>query len=283
MPAPDLDLDAYLARISYSGPRDNSLAVLRDLVSHHTTAISFENLDVVAGRPVELDLAALQRKLVQQARGGYCFEQNALFLAALRALGFGAAGLIGHVRLGIPAAIEMPRTHMVLHVELPEGAYIADVGFGGLTPTAPLALRTDIDQPTPHEVYRLVETGAEFTLRAQVNGDWRDVYCFSLQRQRPIDYEVANWFTATNPKGPFINNVIATRAVPGERRTLFNWRFTRRRTGQAPEAQLVASADDYQRVLREEFGLAPDHEALRATLAAVQRHAPDAPPPGPFA
>jgi N-hydroxyarylamine O-acetyltransferase len=252
-------------------------------VTHHTSAITFENLDVVARNPIQLDPESLQKKLVGQPRGGYCFEQNGLFLAALLALGFDVHGLIAHVRLGVPAHIEMTRTHMVLRVELPEETYLADVGFGGLTPTAPLMLRTHVEQPTPHETYRLMEAGDEFMLQARLGEDWRDVYCLGLQRQRPVDYELANWFTATNPKAPFLGNVIATRPMPGERRTLFNWRFVRRPLGQPSQPRIIDSTDEYAAILRQEFGLVPNDTVMAAVAETLGRHAPDATPPGPFA
>lgn len=66
------DIDGYCARIGYVGPREPTLVVLRASVAGHTAAIPFENLDVLAKRPVRLDQPALREKLVYQQRGGYC-------------------------------------------------------------------------------------------------------------------------------------------------------------------------------------------------------------------
>jgi N-hydroxyarylamine O-acetyltransferase len=277
------DLDRYLTRIGYAGPTAATRATLAGLVAAHTAAIPFENLDVPARRPIQLGIGPLQDKLVAARRGGYCFEQNALFLAALRAVGFTAAGLIAHVRLGIPPEVEMSRSHMILRVELPEGPHLADVGFGGLTPTGPLALGSNAAQATPHESYRLVAAGGETMLQARLGEDWRDVYGFDGQVQRPVDYEVANWFTSTHPSAPFLGNVIASRPVAGERRTLFNWRFVRRRIGQAPEPRILGSMAEYHQVLDTEFGLEPDSAARAAIEGVLAQRAPDAPAMGPFA
>ncbi|MBV9415597.1 MAG: arylamine N-acetyltransferase, partial [Solirubrobacterales bacterium] len=65
------DLDAYLARIGICD-RPGLASVHRA----HVTSIPFENLDPRRGIPVSLELADLERKLVYQRRGGYCFEQN---------------------------------------------------------------------------------------------------------------------------------------------------------------------------------------------------------------
>ncbi len=171
-----LDLDAYLTRIGHHGARDVSLPTLRALVARHSAAIAFENIDPLAGRMPLLDVGSLQRKLIHGGRGGYCYEQNTLFLAALRALGFTAAGLMARVRRGVPPLVETARSHMLLRVDLPEGPYLADVGFGGLTPTAPLMLRLGAEQKTPNETFRLTSEGDELLLQAGIASGWEDVY-----------------------------------------------------------------------------------------------------------
>jgi N-hydroxyarylamine O-acetyltransferase len=103
-----LDLDAYFGRIGWTGSRAPTLDVLSGLCLRHTASVPFENLEILLGRPIELDLASLQEKLVARRRGGYCFEQNALFQAVLVALGFRVTPLSGRVRLGV--APEVPRT-----------------------------------------------------------------------------------------------------------------------------------------------------------------------------
>ncbi|MEO8926531.1 MAG: arylamine N-acetyltransferase, partial [Caulobacteraceae bacterium] len=108
------DLDAYLARIGYAGDRAPTLATLAAIHALHPAGLAFENLDPLLGRPVALDLDTLQAKLVRGRRGGYCFEQNAVFLAALEALGFKAQSLIARVLWNRPAdAAPPPRSHML--------------------------------------------------------------------------------------------------------------------------------------------------------------------------
>ena len=82
------DLDAYCARIGWSGPRTPSLDTVAAVLHAHMAAIPFENLDVLLGpRRSASTSTALQRKLVDARRGGYCFEHGTLFQAALEALG----------------------------------------------------------------------------------------------------------------------------------------------------------------------------------------------------
>src|SRR5262245_49690105 len=99
MPEPDtIDLAAYFERISYAGDTSPSRATLEALHLAHATHIPFENLDVLLGRPIRLDLASLQAKLVRDRRGGYCFEQNRLFASVLESLGFAVTTLAARVR-----------------------------------------------------------------------------------------------------------------------------------------------------------------------------------------
>src|SRR5215471_15232590 len=151
-----LDLDAYLARIGYVGPREPSLAVLRSIHALHPSAIPFENLDVIRGVGIRLDLPSIEQKLVRDRRGGYCFEQNGLFAAVLEELGFEVTPLAARVRWQVPPDVRTSLTHMVLRVDVERVPYLADVGFGGQTPTAPLRLDVPDAQRTPRETFRVV-------------------------------------------------------------------------------------------------------------------------------
>ena len=104
-----IDLDAYCARLGYDGPRDASLKTLHDLHYLHPQAIAFENLDPLLGRPVKLDPASLQAKLVAGGRGGYCFEHNTLFAGVLRTLGFKVQEATARVRWSVPPGVGTPR------------------------------------------------------------------------------------------------------------------------------------------------------------------------------
>ncbi len=151
-----LDLDAYFRRIGYVGPVVPTLATLRALQLCHPLSVPFENLDAFAGVPVRLDLESLQRKLVAARRGGYCFEQNTLFAAVLERLGFAVTALAARVVWERPADEIRVRSHMLVLVALKDGDYLCDVGFGGLTPTAPLRLDANVEQSTPHETFRVL-------------------------------------------------------------------------------------------------------------------------------
>jgi len=259
-----IDLDAYLNRIGYSGPREVNAETLRGVHRAHLYAVPFENLDVVLKRPIKLDPASLQQKIVAGRRGGYCFESNALFMYALQALGFAVTPLAARVLWERKDPSLPPRSHMLLMVDLDAGIFLADVAFGGQTPPQPLSFAVNIEQPTTHEPYRLRRTAdGELELEALMAGQWGVLYRFTLNAQQPVDFEHANWYTATHPDSFFANNVIA--AIPGEgvRYTLFNKEFRTRRPDGAVETRVLEDAKALAVVLREKFGISiSDAEAV---------------------
>jgi N-hydroxyarylamine O-acetyltransferase len=245
----EIDLDAYFRRVAFSGRAQPDLETLRRLHALHTEAIPFENLAAFLGEEIPLDAAALQRKLVGEGRGGWCFEQNWLFAHVLRAIGFELSTLAARVRWNAPEGVPRPRSHMLLRVRLPEGDYIADVGFGGLTLSAPLRLESGIEQRTPHEAMRLEEADGTYLLEANVAGAWQPLYAFDLGEQLLPDYEVSNWYLAHHPQSHFVTGVLAARTEPGLRHALRGTRYTIHRTGAPSETRVLGTAEEIKEVL----------------------------------
>jgi N-hydroxyarylamine O-acetyltransferase len=249
------DLEPYLARIGYSGPKIATLGTLRDIAALHPAAIPFENLDVLLKRPIRLDPDSLMSKLVHQARGGYCFEHNTLLQAALRELGFSVSAHAARVQWRQPEGALNARTHMVLRVRLPEGDVLVDAGFGGLTLTAPLRFAMQAVQETPHGSYRLVPVGEEVQLQAMIGGAWEPVYLVSLHEQQPADWEMANWFTSTHPTSRFTRELMAARPVGGDRLGLLNNALSIHRADGTTERRKLETPSVLAAVLRDEFGI----------------------------
>jgi N-hydroxyarylamine O-acetyltransferase len=265
-----IDLDAYCARIGYAGPRTPTLETLKAIHALHPQAIAFENLDPLLRRPVTLDAASLEAKLVKGGRGGWCFEQNGLFKHALEALGFRVTGLAGRVLWNRPDGTMPARSHMVLKLDVRGETFIADVGFGGLTLTAPLRLEADIEQQTPHETFRLARLNGGFRLDAQLRGEWKPVYRFDLAEQFPIDYEVSNHFLLTHPSSPFLSLLMAARVEPERRLALSNNELAVHHRGGKTERRRLGSPTEIRRVLEQDFALTlPDDPGLDAALARL--------------
>ncbi|QSR85346.1 arylamine N-acetyltransferase [Methylacidimicrobium sp. B4] len=252
-------LDSYFARIGYGGPATASLETLCSLHALHPQAIPFENLDPLLGRVVALDLGSIEQKLVLGGRGGYCFEQNLLFAEILRSLGFPVTGLAGRVCWNVPEGATRPRTHMALRVDL-ERPYLVDVGFGGLTFTAPLWLETGLVQETSHEPMRIVRSGEGLLTQVLLRGEWRSLYHFDLQPQLPVDYEMANWYLCSHPESPFRKELVAARPDAGRRYALRNHELTIHRLDGTSERRRLASGTEIRRVLEEDFRLTPPEE-----------------------
>jgi N-hydroxyarylamine O-acetyltransferase len=264
------DQDAWLNRIGYKGSRAPTLQTLRGLVDAHSAAISYESIDVLLGRPPKLDLDSLQQKMIASRRGGYCFEQNFLFRAGLRSLGFDVTSLQARVVRGLAIDAARPMFHMVLQVNLPEGRYLADVGFGNLAPTAPLDLTPDLEQDTPHEVMRFIRMDDELTLQSRLGDRWEHIYRVVLLPRFDAEYEICSWYAASHPDSPYRCNLIAARPGPGKRRiTLFNARLNVRHANGDVERRTLADTAEYRDVLTETFGIDLSAPELALALETV--------------
>lgn len=250
-----VDLDRYCDRIGYHGPRAATLDTLRALQALHPQAISFENIDPFLHRTVDLDLDSLQRKMVVSSRGGYCFEHNILFMHVLRTIGFAVSGLAARVLWERSDDSITPRSHMLLRIDLGGKIWLADVGFGGLTQTAPLLLEPGLDQETPHENFRILETSDHFRVQAHASGAWRTLYRFDLQEQFEVDYAITNYFLSTNPASHFRNRLLAARPFYGGRHALAGNRLTTHRLGEPNQKRELVSAGEIIDVLDSLFGI----------------------------
>jgi N-hydroxyarylamine O-acetyltransferase len=254
MPEPDssLDLGAYLDRIAYAGDRTPSKATLDALHLAHATHIPFENLDILLGRPIRLDLDSLQAKLVLARRGGYCFEQNRLFAAALEALGFAVTPLAARVRFGTSAVL--PRTHMMLQVDVDGVRMLADVGFGIYGLLLPVALDEAGESHQFAWTYRVAGEAGRHVLQVRAGAAWTDLYAFTLEPQHPVDYEMANHFTSTHPSSRFVQALIAQRTATDVRRMLRDREYSEHR-GETVAHRTLADDDEVLEVLADAFGL----------------------------
>jgi N-hydroxyarylamine O-acetyltransferase len=265
-----VDLDAYCERIGHSGPLAPTLETLRVLQALHPAAIPFEAIDVLLGVGVDISPQAVDAKLIHRRRGGYCYEQNSLFMRVLQAIGFEVEGLIARVNWNAPADAPLrPPTHMALRVMIDGVPWLADVGFGSCVPTAPLRLDSKDPQVTPHESFRLSPMGGEWQLEADLGGRWAPVYRLLPSPQLDVDYELANWYTATHPQSHFRQRLIVTRTTPEARHSLLGGRLTVRSAGGAVEQRFL-DADEIERELAERF-LLPVEPSWRPAIERAAR------------
>lgn len=247
-----IDLKEYAERIGYRGELAATMETLKNLHFAHATHIPFENLEILLGRPIEADLESLWAKMISSERGGYCFEQNALFAAVLEELGFRVRRLAARVRMGSKEV--RPRSHMLLSVEIEGESWLADVGFGGEGLLHPIPLRVGEEARNFAWAHRLTLEGPFHVLQTMHPDGWFDLYAFTLEEQYPADYEVANYFISTNPHSPFVHMIFVSRPDADVRLTLMNRRLIEQRA-QGSSTSIVPDDDAILEVLAERFGL----------------------------
>jgi N-hydroxyarylamine O-acetyltransferase len=207
-----VNLRSYVRRIGYEGELEPTVHVLRGIHLAHARSIPFENLDIHLGRPILLDLPSVERKLVDERRGGYCFEQNHLLMGALSAIGFDVTPLAAWVGIGDEARAGL-RTHMLLRVEADGRSWVADAGFGADGLVGPIPLAQDEPAEQDGRLYRLTgDRDALWTLERDAATDgtgWEGLYSFTLEPATAADYAEGNRSTSTDPRSPFVRTITA--------------------------------------------------------------------------
>ena len=270
-----VNLNAYFERIGFAGSIAPTLATLEAIHALHPAAIPFENIDPLMGRPVLLDQASLEQKLLHKGRGGYCFEHNTLLMNVLRDLDFtvrahAARMLWGHPEGGAPII-----SHMVLLVDIAGGSYLCDVGSSRFMLTAPLRLRDGVEQQVGKELYRLSKTAEGWRLEVKVDDDWRGVFQFDLVEQTEGDIAALN--SAVEAEYFNRGQLHAARAEGDVRSRLSGNRLSIYRPGEEPERRDAGDVDALKAMLAEVFRITLPL-ALDLLDPALQRVIDTAPP-----
>ena len=245
----------YLQRIDQPSPGRPDVAALRRLHLAHREAFLFENLSIQTGGAISVALEDIERKFLDERRGGYCFEHNTLFAAVLHDAGFESASLLGRVRRGPPE--RWARTHMVLRVPVANDAdqvWLADVGFGGIGLLEPIPLRDGALSEQGGMVYRLRRDAHVWILsmRDAANVE-TDLYEFSEDPQTAGDIEVANHFTSTHAESIFRKTLTIQRTGRDERTILRSDTLMRYRQGRLAESHVAR--ERLGEIVREEFAI----------------------------
>lgn len=260
----NLDLDAYLARIGFVGPRQATAETLRALHHAHLLTVPFENLDIHLGRPIVMDEARFVDKIVRQRRGGFCYELNGAFAWLLTGLGFTVTLLSARV-IGDDGTPGPEFDHLALRVDLAE-PWLADVGFGDSF-RQPLRLAAGLAQDQAFGAYRLQTQGEGWLLEERAEtGAWAPSYHFTLQPRRLSEFAAMCHFHQTAPESPFTRATICSLATASGRITLHDRRLIisagaddpSRAAGSVRTERILQSADEVQAVLHQRFGLFPE-------------------------
>jgi N-hydroxyarylamine O-acetyltransferase len=247
------DLDAYCARINYTGSRDPNLATLKGLHSAHAHTVPFENPDIHLGRAISLDPSTLFAKIVTRKRGGYCYEVNSFFAMILRAFGFQVQCLLARVLYGFSNF--RPRSHQLLLISVENQSWIADVGFGSCCLREPMRLTPDEVSAQGPDSFRLkTETGHTYILEALLAGRWQDLYGFTLEPFDLVDYEPFNFWNSTSPQVRFTQQKLCTIPTPEGRVVAVDMDF-KIHGRQGTQTITAKTHEEYLKLLRAHFGL----------------------------
>jgi N-hydroxyarylamine O-acetyltransferase len=241
-----MDLEAYLERIGLNERPAADATGLATVQRAHRRAIPFENLDIPLGRGISLDPEAVTAKLVTARRGGYCFEQNGLFLAGLQALGFVVRPLLARVWLF--ATNVPPKTHTLVLATIDGVEWIADAGFGG-SDVPPMRLRDGESSEAGGAFHALVRD-AEFGWMLLRNGERQ--YSFTEEPVYAADLALANHWVSTHPDSRFVEGRIVSMVREDGLDTL------------SPEG---AEPADYRAALADRFGIGLTDEEVARLLA----------------
>lgn len=248
------EVQAYLERIGYEGPLDSSKAMLSALQENHLHTVPYENLDILEGIPLSLEIEKLLDKIVYRRRGGYCFELNALFGWLLRELGYEVTDYVARFWRDEPNP-PPKRRHQVLQVIAEGERYLCDVGVGGIVPRRPIQMKPGLEQPQGEELYRL-ELDAKFgwLLYESVNGSWRKIYSFTEEPQYAKDFIFASFWCEQAPESIFRQSpMIAIRTAEG-RNTVSGKEF-RIFTKDIVRTFTPESEAEYKQALQTYFGI----------------------------
>jgi N-hydroxyarylamine O-acetyltransferase len=259
-----VDVEAYLRRINYDGPRRPSAACLRALHQQHLFTVPFENLDIPLGNPIRLDLAQLFDKIVVRRRGGFCYELNGLFCELLRAMGFQVLMLSARV-CGADGSFGPEFDHMLLKVVLDE-PWLADVGFGESF-VDPIPLRAGGANEVNRRRYSVVPASDEWQLVREDENGRVPQYRFRDASRQLGDYAGMCHYHQTSPDSHFTKGWTCSKATQDGRITLADMRLIMTRDSNREESLLTTEAE-LRRCLRERFGIEFSESADLSHLTA---------------
>ena len=264
-----LDLDAYLDRLGVAA-REPGPQALAELHEAHVRTYTFDNIDVLIGRPPGVSLDEVQQKFVVRGRGGYCFEHSTIFAAAVERLGYQVRRHLG--RVGDPAAgAQQGRTHMVVEVVLEGQRVLCDPGFGMslLRPIAMVDGAEDDYLPGWRHRLRRTDAGDWALLRRREDG-WELAHTTDELEVKPVDIVIGHHYTSTFPGSHFTTGLVLTKHLPGRHVTVTHESLTIRTPGEPTEHRPLQEGEIEQWLTTLEVPLTPDEESqLLARLRAL--------------
>jgi N-hydroxyarylamine O-acetyltransferase len=260
-----MNLAAYFERIGYTGTNSPTLENLRKLQTAHLMAVPFENLNLHIPREIILDEKLLFAKIVNEKRGGYCFEQNGLFSAILREMGYDVQRIESVMYNHETQRFSVTMCHMGLMVTIEGKRHLVDVASNFLEPL-------DIDnreiQTQKTGRFQIQYDGEKYSLHSQLNGAEKLLltYIFFTVPHDLEDYEPANDYMQHSQHSSFTQKRVCTQLKANGRYTLSDRLFVYTDWNGVREERLIESEEQFHALLAEHFGIRLQTQAPQAFL-----------------
>lgn len=247
----------------------HSLDFLKKLHRAHIALFSFNNIDVLLGKPISLELTHIFEKVVLHRRGGYCFEHNKLFYEILQALGFDVRMVLARVLNN--RSIDAPRTHRVTILNWNGDRYLLDVGFGPLSPRGPILLREYHTESYDEIIYKITKNEhGEYVLSTKMGDEFYTMYSFDMGRYSESDCAVGNYYSYSHPTAVFVNNLVVSLITSKRTLSLRNNSYFRIENEVTDKIEIVNSMQ-LEAFLKEDFGIELTAEECAHLFDCIER------------
>ena len=247
-----MDRAEYLKRIDYNDVIDVTDEVLTNLHKKHVFRIPFENLDVYYKRIFNLDIGNIYRKIINDRRGGFCYELNLLFNWLLNDMGFSSRIIASRI-FNEDGTVGPEFDHMSIYVKAKK-EFLLDVGYGDLFVT-PIEIKkgSQFDGRNYFKIERWSKNEYVVSMSADGASFWRK-YTFSLDAVSPKDFDTICLDKQTNPNSYFVKNVVCTKPTMTGRVTIFNEKLVEK-NGDLKIEEMIQSDEHLRIFLRDKFGI----------------------------
>ena len=229
-----------------------NLGFLSQITARHVARFAFSSVGPRLGDALPLDPASLYSRIVLRGRGGYCFEQNGLLFEVLAELGFDVTLYLARVIYDQDTHPGL--THRITVVDLAGERHLVDVGFGPLGPRVPIRFSGEVSREEQRAFRVFPRRAGELHVQTLKGGEWFSLYRFELARYGQADCELGHFFSHRHPDAAFVRNLVASRILPAEVRSLRNREYWIM-TGAGDQKQDVRDPAHLRKLLDEEFGI----------------------------
>ncbi len=246
-------MEKYLSRIGLDGREFNAdLDSLKLLQRSHLLAVPFENLDIHWKRPIVIDTKRFYEKIVNEKRGGFCYELNGLFNKLLISLGFKTRLISARVFNGTEHGPEYD--HAAIIVTIGDEEYLADVGFGEFT-AEPLWFVLNEEQQDTTGTFIIRRFDNDYFEVAKRDGEaWKSQYIFNNIDRDLSEFTGMCDFQQYSPDSHFTKGKVCSLMTENGRKTLTDKSFIVTLNGEKTDKQ-VDSEDEFLATLQREFGI----------------------------